>query len=297
MRIIRLTAFVALWLLSCAAHAEPRVLTVPLKQRTLLTAHLVPDSGVRFTFPFVLDESDSYVPYTLNITNPAFTSHREPKRNYFVVDMDKSARMAGLLGTMFMTVAGYEITVELRTTNDLSRQYTDIVFTLTDDAREQLVQSAIKQRTAQLEQDYKRKFDTLDAIAEQRAVGKVGRLAISSPKTKGIKEESRLRLPGGDSILLFVDQVVNFDQYYIYLFDIEADSGSKGITILDTKLFSIDPDTKQPQPVDAVADIPSRVEPNRAVHGAITVLGSRMNPKHLMRLQVMTDKGAVEVEW
>jgi len=35
-----------------------------------LTVEIVPDLGTRFIFPFVLDEQDTYVPFTLNITNP-----------------------------------------------------------------------------------------------------------------------------------------------------------------------------------------------------------------------------------
>ena len=46
---------------------------------------MVPDLGTRFSFPFILDEQDSYVPFTLNITNPAFVNGREKGRNYFVI--------------------------------------------------------------------------------------------------------------------------------------------------------------------------------------------------------------------
>jgi len=91
--------------------------------------------------------------------------------------------------------------------------------------------------------------------------------------------------------------VVNYDPYSIYLFNIEADSGSKGLTILDARLYSIDAVTKQTKPIDSAKDVPARVQPSQEVQGAITVLGSALNPKDLMRLQVVTDKGTVEAQW
>lgn len=278
------------------AYAEPRAKSVELHKRTTLTVYVVPDLGTRFSFPFILDEQDSYVPFTLNITNPAFVNGREKGRNYFVITAPVRSE-GSMLGNVFVSVAGYEISVELRTTNDLSKHYSDIVFTLTNEAREELIQQSIAQRTAALEQEYKKKFEELDAAAEQKAIARVGRLAIKKPDTKRIKEESRLKLPNGDSIVLYVDQVVNYDPYSIYLFNVEADSGSKGLTILDAKLFSVDADTKQVRPIESAKDVPTRVQPNQEVQGAITVLGTALNPNNLMRLQVVTDKGSVEAQW
>jgi hypothetical protein len=281
---------------TATAHAEPRAKPVELHKRTNLVVYVVPDLGVRFTFPFILDEQDAYVPFTLNITNPSFEQRREKGRNYFVIT-EKSGSPSNMLGNVFMTVAGFEISIELRTTNDLSKHYSDIVFDLTKEAREELIQQGIVQRTLALEQEYKKKFDDLDAAAEQKAIARVGRLALKRPDTKRIKEESRLKLPNGDAVVLYVDQVVDYDPYSIYLFNVAADSDSRGLTIMDAKLFEVNADTKQLRPIDSSKDVPSRVQPNQEIQGAITVLGSSLNPKNLLRLQVLTDKGMVEAEW
>ena len=296
MRLISWLACVSLLFAINVANAAPRSKSVELHKRTFLTVFVVPDLGTRFSFPFILDEQDAYVPFTLNITNPSFVNTREKGRNYFVITAP--ARAEGtMLGNVFVSVAGYEISIELRTTNDLNKQYSDIVFNLTNEAREELIQQSIAQRTAALERDYKKRFEELDAAAEQKAIARVGRLAITKPETKGIKEESRLKLPNGDSVVLYVDQVVKYDPYSIYLFNVEADSGSKGLTILDAKLFSIDAVTKQVIPIDAAKDVPARVQPGQSIQGAITVLDTAINPNNLMRLQVVTDKGIVEAKW
>lgn len=296
MRFLSLLALLSLLVTVTPATAEPHDRPVDLHKRTKVVAYVVPDLGVRFTFPFILDEQDSYVPFTLTGTNPLFVSKRDTGRNYFVVIPDKNSP-DGMLGDFFITVAGYEITIEMHTTRDLSKQATDVVFQMTPEAREELIQQSIRQRTAALEQEYKKKFEDLDNAAEKKAIAHVGRLATKKPETSNIKEESRLKLPSGDSVVLYVESVVNYDPYSIYLFYIEADSGSKGLNIMDAKLFSVDSETKQVKPLDAFKDVPQRIQPSQEVQGSISVLGSALNPKDLLRLQIVTDKGTVEAQW
>lgn len=295
MRRLQIIVSIVFLLAYGVASAEPRSTKVELHKRTSLVAYVVPDLGVRFTFPFILDEQDSYVPFTLNLTNPHFSNDREKGRNYFVIT--QKSPTVGMMGILFLSVAGYEISIELRTTNDLTKHVSDIVFEMTPEAREELIQQSIKQRTAALEQEYKRRFEDLDSTAEKKAIARVGRLALKSPDTSSVKEESRLKLPNGDAVVLYVDKSVHYDPYAIYLFNVESDSGTKGLTILDAKMFSIDADSKQPQPVESSLDVPPRVGPGQEVQGAITVLGSALNPGNLLRLQVVTDKGVVEAEW
>lgn len=297
MRFLPLLALLSLLLAATPAAADPKSKHVELHKRTTVVAYCPPDLGVRFTFPFILDEQDSYVPFTLNGTNPLLVvAKREPGRNYFVVIPDGKSPV-GMLGNFFITVAGYEITIEMHITNDLTKHSSDVVFDMTADAREELIQQSIRQRTAALEAEYKQKFEALDATAEQKAIAHVGRMATRKPGTRSIKEESRLKLPSGDSVILYVESVVDYDPYSIYLFTIEADSGSKGLNIIDAKLFSVDAETKQSRPVDSFKEVPQRVQPNQEVQGSVTVLGSALNPKNLLRLQIVTDKGIVEAQW
>ena len=292
-----LVLMVCLMLAAQVVRADPRVKNVELHKQTPLVLYVVPDLGVRLTFPFILDEQDAYVPFTLNITNPSFEQRREKGRNYFVVTQ-KAGSPNGMLGNMFITVAGFEISVELRTTNDLSKHYSDIAFQLTKDAREDLIQQSIAQRTAALEQTYKKKMDDLDVLAEKRAIAHVGRLAISKPDIRGVKEEARGKLKGGGSVLVYVDKVVTYGGFSIYLYEIEASNDTdKGLRIVDARVFSIDPSTKQSQPLDSHREGQRMVQPGQVVKGSITVADSSLTPKHKLKLEVLTDRGSVEVEW
>lgn len=279
------------------AHADPRAKSAELHKRTTLVAEILPDLGVRFTFPFVLDEQDTYVPFTLNITNPSFVlEKREPGRNYFVITV-KAGSPINMLGEVFITVAGFEITIELKTTNNLSNFYSDVVFKLNKDDREDLIQKAIAQRTKSLESEYKKKFAEIENLADQKAVARVGRLALTTPAHHGIKEESKLKLSNGDRISLFVDEVVEYDPYSIFVFNLIDDSNTQGISILDAKIFSVDKDTKQERPLDVGKDLPPRVQPNDKIQAAITILNKNLNPKEYLKLQVLTDKGTLEAQW
>lgn len=293
---MRFLILIVALLAASQAMAEPRAKTVELHKRTNITVFVPPDLGARFSFPFILDEQDSYVPFTMDITNSLFIPAREKGRNYFVIT-PKVGSPSGMLGNVFITVAGFEITVELRTTNDLAKHYSDIVFELTQEAREQLIQQKIAQRTKALEQEYATKFAALDEIAEKKAVALVGRLAITEPRTRSIKEEAVLKMPSGDKALLYVDQAVEYSTYSIYLFDLEADSGSKGMSILDARLFGVDAATKEQHPIDGFKTVPERVQPGNIGKGSLTVQTSSLVPGEILRLQVVTDKGVLEAEW
>jgi hypothetical protein len=282
------------------ANAEPRARALDLHKRTTLIAYIVPDLGTRFTFPFILDEGDSYVPFTLTLTNPAFKNERVQGRNYFVITAPVSAQGGGSstnYGNIFVTVAGFEITIELRTTNDLSKHYSDVVFQLTADDREDLIQKGVAQRTKTLETEYKKKFEAIETTSDQKAVARVGKLALTTPSHKRIKEEGHFKLTNGDKVTLFVDEAVNYEPYSIFVFNIINDSNTQGLAILDAKIFAINPETKESRPLDVGKDVPPRVLPNESIQGAITVLDTNLNPKDLLKLQILTDKGTVEAQW
>lgn len=299
MRTLAWMAAVIIGAVAISADAAPRNRNIVLKKHTTLTVEIVPDLGTRFLFPFVLDEQDEYVPFTLNITNPNFVSKREPKRNSFVVTIppEKVVRGTSQYGSLFVTVAGYEISVELRTTNDLNRHYSDVTFELSDAERENLIQQGIAKRTQTLEAEYKKKMDDLEKIADLKAIARVGTIALRRPSVKRVKEESRLTLKNGDRITLFVDEAITYDPYTIFTVEIDSDSNTQGVTILGTKLFGVDPDSKQSRPIESGNEIPARVQARESAKGALTVLVSSLNPKELLKLVIQTDKGEISAQW
>lgn len=289
------------------ADAAPRVRTVTLQRLTTLTVDLVPDLGVRFTFPFILDEHDDYVPFTMTSTNPVFVPERKDGRNSFVVVVDPQKiaaaparageRLPTYYGNLFVTVAGYEVSVELRTTAQLADHYTDVVFELGEDDREILIQKLAAQRTKALEAEYQKRAAEIDHLAEQRAMARVGVLALRTPKTTRIKEEATTKLTSGETLTLYVDRAVTYDPYTIVVFDLENHSRGQGVTVLDAKLVAVDPATKAERPIESAKDVEGRVLPDSTVRGVITVLGMRLESHEVLRLDVVTDQGIVQAQW
>lgn len=285
-------------LLPALGHAAPKERHVTLSKLTKLTVHIYPGLGTRFIFPFVLDEADtkdSLVPFTLVITNPAFSQIREKGRNSLVVKTDAAGKYVA--GDMFVTVGGYEITVELRSTTSIDEHYTDIVFDLGDKERENLIQRGIAQRTKALEQQYQQKIQELEKTADRRAMARVGALALQKPHSSNIKEEGRLKLTNGDTITLYVDEMLQYGPYNVYVFELESRSKTQGFAVIDAKLSNFDPQTKHETFLDAATEMPARIMPDSMMRGTLTTMQDRADPKSVLKLQVVTDKGTLEAQW
>lgn len=297
MRIFILTA---LLMLSGNGFAKPANIEVELKALTTLTLHFYPGLGTRFTFPFLLDEDDDFVPYTNNNTNMTVfvPVKREPGRNFFVISIPPEHVASNKdIGNIFISVAGYQISIEMRSTEKHAKHITDVRFTMGEKAREDLIQHAIKQRTKALEQSYRDKRAQLISDSENLALGKVGMLALSEPKTSRIKEEAVLELKNGDETVLFVDLVLTYPQYSIYKFNIENDSSANHVVIKDAKLFSIDDNSDRKIPLDTAKHIPKRVEPRGLATGVIVVDNNKLDNNKQLMLEVLTDGGSIQAVW
>ena len=288
------------WLLSGAASAAPKHIDVELKALTTLTLKFYPGMGTRFTFPFVLDSEDDYVPYTNDNTNSAVfvPVKRQQGRNFFVITVPPDhVSQQHDIGNMFITVAGYQISVELHTTPHRREHVADVRFVMGEKAREDLIQHAIAQRSKALEQAWQEKFAQLEQQTDKAALAKVGMLALYQPEQRNIKEESVLSLKNGDETVLFVDNALVYPQYTIYAFAIENDSAINHVAVRDAKLFAIDDKSGQKIPLDAARQIPKRVEPRGAAQGVIVVENRSLDPDKRLSLEVLTDGGNIQAVW
>lgn len=299
-RIIPLILSLIVLTLSTTSFAKPAHLDVKLKNLTTLTLEFYPGMGTRFTFPFLLDTEDDYVPYTNDNTNSTVfvPIKRQSGRNFFVITIPpEHVTEKDDIGNMFITVAGYQISIEMHSTKNRKEHVSDIRFLMGEKAREDLIQHAIEQRTKSLEQAYHDKIAQLEVQTEKRALGKVGMLALYEPDEVKIKEESVLELKNGDEIVLFVNNALIYPEYTIYSFEIENDSAINHVAIQDAKLFAIDDKGGQKIPLDTAKEIPKRVEPRGSATGVIVVDNSTLDRDKRLTLEVLTDGGRVQAVW
>ncbi len=279
---------------------SPKLKKVELEQFTSLNVELVPDLGTRFIFPFVLDESDDFIPFTLDITNPLFISTRHAGRNSFTIEIDppeEGGQLPTYLGNMFVSVGGYNLSIVLSTTNSLKRHVSDYVFELSDKAREDLIQEAIVKRTKSLEESYQQKLSEIDDKASIIALRKIGNLALSDPDEDPIKEESTLELDTGEKVILYLSEVLIYGKKYkLFTYEVTNDT-TEDLKVVDAVLLTIDKNGLQ-QKLFTANSIMSRIKPGDTHKGVITTDSPAVDNKALnIRLSLLTSAGLVEVDW
>jgi len=157
------------------AGAEPRVKHVPLKEFTRLTLDIVPDYGTALVFPFILDDNME-PPLQIHNTNKTAFSARYQQGQYTIFVGANPPAQGGPVpnyrGLLYVTVGGYNVTIELRTTTKVARNYSNIVFTLSKEKREYLIRQAVQRRAKALEAKYQKKLAALDRRAEEKALAR-----------------------------------------------------------------------------------------------------------------------------
>jgi len=305
LKLLRFTIISFVFILGASGlvSAEPRTKTVELTKITHLVVEIVPDLGTRFTFPFVLDEADSAIPFTMVSTNKIFQTERKEKRNTFVVLVDRekippefqSGQIPAYFGNIFVTAGDYMVTIELRTTNSLKAHFTDIVFKMGKVEEEILIQKVIDQRIKTLEADYEKKLEEIDKLASQKVIEKIGELAITSPKIKNIKEEKKERLDDA-LVVLYVDRSLSYGPFVSFVYEIENQSDS-GLTVSNIRLLQNNEAQGIPIEIQSQTDLPPRLMADQKYEGVISVTAESLSPDELLTLEVITNKGKIETTW
>ena len=282
-------------------YSVPRKKNVVLKEFTQLVIDVAPDLGTRLTFPFILDETgDGMVPFTLQMTNPAiFVAQREKGRNSFVISVlpSKADKLSGVyLGDMFVSVAGYNITVRLRTTDDIRRHYTDIKFEMSDEDRERLIEAEVEKRMVALEAEYQRKTEAINAEIERQALAKVGLLAMNEPDADNVQEEGRLETPSGDLVTVYVDEVQKYGSFSVIPFDVKANTMGD-VKIQSVQLFGTTEPDGEEFLVDSGMMVRRRLEPVDSVRGVVSTNAPGFDDLNAVRLVVLTDLGEISLKW
>ncbi|MFQ5588171.1 MAG: hypothetical protein ACE5F7_04965 [Nitrospiria bacterium] len=305
MKLLRFTiiSFLLCVAFSSDVSAKPKTKRVTLERVTHLVVNIVPDLGVHFIFPFVLDENDSTIPFTSVSTNKIFKTDRKPNRNSFVILIDqdhvpeeyRGQNLPQYFGNLFLVAGDYNITIELRITDKLEEHFTEYVFELRKLEEELLIQKVIDHRIAALEAEYQRRLEALDDLAEEKVIHKLGELAAVPPRTKNIKEEQELRLDDG-VIALFVDRALHYGRFVSFVYQIE-NSTDKLLNVTGIQLFQVNKKEHTSGEIHAVQELPPRLMADQVFDGVLSIKGSDLNPEEYLTMRVTTNKGEIEATW
>lgn len=304
MRFFHTRVFLVVLVLGLLSHkvmAEPlapKIQRVTLTPFTQLVVNIVPDLGTRFVFPFVLDEQDADVPFTLNMTNATvFQSHREKGRNFFVVTApppSDGGEVAQYFSQLFVSVAGFHITVTLSTTGDLEAQVSDVVFELGEQASDDLIQAAVAKRTAALEQAYREKERTLAMGQQEALLLQLADLPLHAPKRRRVKEERFYEMGSGDRLVLFVDEVKSYGDVHVLHYQLSNEARTS-LKISETALYLGESGSEKR--LLSASNVTGVLKPNEKQRAVLVTQQSRLFDGQSIALQVISDRGVAEVRW
>src|SRR5690606_37676766 len=147
----------------------PTFKEVELKEFTSLQLQILPDAGTQLIFPFLLDNPDLLPSLKVQLTNAnGFLVPTEQKDIEVLLKGQNTLSIMGkanpeapgaiYLGNLFISIGGYNLSIGLRTTFDITEHVSNIIFRVDEQAREHMVESAVKRKTKTLDEEYKEKF-------------------------------------------------------------------------------------------------------------------------------------------
>lgn len=286
-----------LW--SHVADSKPRSKHVKLVEFTKLTLSIVPDYGTLLVFPFVLDDGMEPVLQLHNTNKVAFTvEHAEGQ--YTVLVTANVPQQGGPLpdyrGLLYITVGGYNVAVELRSTNVVAKNYSDVIFNLSKKEREYLISEAVKRRTVALEKSYQDKLDNLDRLAEEKALQVVGQLVRDKPSSKNVKSDVDATLSHNVVLNVFADEWSLFNSFAILSFEVENKSPS-AVNINDVHLMAISEDGQKNIFSTSSYECDGKLMGDALVHCSLSVLDTNVVNADELRLVLKTDRGEATLSW
>ena len=286
-------------LLAAGAQAAPRVKHVKLEEFTRFSLDVVPDYGTLLVFPFVLDDGME-PPLQIHNTNEVAFNAEYAKGQYTILVTAKTPQQGGPMpsyrGLLYVTVGGYNVTIELRTTNKISRNYSNVIFQLSPKKREYLIAEAVKRRSAALEAAYRKKVQELDRKAEEKALAIIGQLVRSRGDTRNVKADIEATLPPNVTVSLFADKWQLFRNFAILRFEVENRSPA-AVAIDDVKLITRNDDTENPVTVSAYECDELRLAGDSQTSCTLSMLDLAALDADEISLVLVTDRGEVKLSW
>ncbi len=302
---MRLNKYILLLLL-CVGNVyafKAKTKHVELKEFTSFKLYLSPDLGTRLVFPFILDAPELDPTFKLDLTNSMFEVTRlsddsQKNQNTMLVNVRRSqegGKIPFFIGTLFMSVDGYNITIRLETTNKPSKVVDNVVFDFVGKKREYLIERAIKERLESIKQGLKSEMMIKDRDAENKVLSKFGLMAIGKSKKSNIKEEKKLLTDSGDEILLHIDKVFSYQHYHVLKVDVE--NRSTNTLVLNDMQIKYEKDGVE-MSIDSVFECrTSSIHAGSDTECAVTTRNKAFIKSFKSTLMVSTNRGQVEVSW
>ena len=197
-------------------------------------------------------------------------------------------------GLLFITVGGYRVAIELRTTAHVSKNLAEVIFDLSPERREFLITEAVKRRTAQLDQDYQARVAALDAQVEAKALNLVADLASSRPRTVRVKTAEDRTLNQA-TVEVYVDEWKVYPSFAILQFELTNRSATQ-VTVNAVRVSSAS-DAGGSQVANGAFTCDQPLKADSKTRCSLTTRDVALVEAERLTLVVETDRGALSLTW
>ena len=207
---------------------------VELKQFTPMKLNVMPDAGTQLIFPFKLDNEELSPRLKMRLSNDAGFWIPATEAEIKVLKGQNTLTIIGKvgdgggapvhLGNLFISIGGYNISIALKTTYNPTESVSNVVFTLSDDDLDYMVEHQVKRRVSKLEEMYKEKNNTLDRVAQKEALKHLSIMALSSSDRIRFMDEGNMKI-GNDRLIINAEEMISYgDDFFTIVFDVDNNS-------------------------------------------------------------------------
>lgn len=277
-----------------------------LEEFTSMELVLTPDQATRLIFPFVLTNPGFEPDLTFSVTPTEVFRVSKPSdvqdQNVMLLENIQGPEeiRAALnnggyqptLGTFFLSVNGYNLSIRLKTSLQPNEQIENVVFDLSDEDRNHLIDLEVARYQEQLNAQLEREREKLDELAQEHAVHYVAQVLNSEPKTNTVRVE---RISADKNLALYADVIEEYgDAYYALRFELTND-GPKTLFIEDIRHFFVEGEAESA--LDGYTDCSGRFERGETIRCITVSQDAKWADASRVRTELVTESGIKEVVW
>lgn len=292
--------------LFASSSLQPRYQEVELQPFTSLELAILPDVGTQLIFPFLLDNPELQPGLKIRLTNSDdFEVPHDAQaiktllagQNTLTIMANADPDHEGAIyrGTLFISLGGYHITMALKTTFDITEHTSNIIFTLTDEDRDYLVEQQAKHQTTLLEQQQHEAKQQMEALATQKSLAYIATMALHKPKKTYYREEQTIDMDG-HRVVVYIDRLEDYGgKYAILVFDLENKS-AVDFSALSIDVMSINDRTERAVMGAYDCSAPT-LRADKTLHCGFATTDRTIDKATRLKLIVNTDRGQGSMVW
>ncbi len=306
-KLLFLTCLSSLAIASQPVKIKDQYYQYQLEENTSMVLYLAPDLKTRLIFPFALDNQALKPDVKHSITpqdvfSVSSVQGNDGQNTIELWNAQTPSTVASLMdgygfypetiGIYTLSVGGYNLSIRLKTTNDLSKHLENIVFDLAEDDRRHLIDLEINRYKDDIDKQYQQKLADLDESAKGYGAEYVAQVLAAKPKISRIKLDM---FSAEKDFSLYIDSVEKYDEDYFALrFEI---GNLTGDNLVVDNIEHIGVFSSKEMPFEGADNCKVRMERKEVLRCVFVTDDSQlMKVKHVKTI-VSTSVGRFEFEW